>query len=454
MPRLLLVITLWLLGGTAILPAAETARYVFLFIGDGMGPAQVAAATAALPVFAPTRQELFMTGLPVHGTCTTHSANAAITDSAAAGTALACGVKTTNGTIAMDRTGAIPLPSIAEQAKAAGRRVGIISSVSIDHATPACFYAHGASRNDYWDIAQQLAPSGFDFFGGGGFWGALPDKRREREDPLAMTLAANYRLVQATAELANLTPGAGRILAIHPRTSTRDASMPWVLESLPGEPTLADFTAAGISALDGPAGFFLMVEGGKIDWACHANDLASCVTETLAFDDAIGVACTFAANHPGETLIVVTADHETGGLAPLADTAPRMEPLRAQILAKDAARERVAVASAGAADPLAAVLPVLREIFGLTELDPTDLEALRQAATAPAGERHLVVTATALRILSTRAGWTWSSLDHTATPVPLYAAGVSAERFRGEHDNTDLARLLSEMMGLPAPTTP
>ena len=266
-------------------------------------------------------QLLNMSKLSVQGMCTTFPWNSYITDSAPAATALATGKKTAEGVISMDPTKTVPYTTIAEQAKAAGMKVGIVSSVSIDHATPACFYAHEPLRGNYHNIGHQTYASGFDFFGGGGFKavdGALGNV-------LTAAQGAGYVIADTKAEIDALQPGK-KAIAINPVLDDlkNDKALFYDIDranTVANDPaqadnhlTLAQFTSRAISLLEKGKGFFLMVEGGKVDWACHANDARTTFDDMVAFDDAIGVALEFMYRHPWDTLIVVTGDHETGGL--------------------------------------------------------------------------------------------------------------------------------------------
>jgi alkaline phosphatase len=315
-------------GGTTARYWPKTrAKYVFLFIGDAMASVQVLAAEAYLANKiahddvggSPKAQLLEMSKLPVQGMASTFPWNSLITDSAPAATALATGMKTADGVIAMDPTKTQDYTTIAEAAKATGAKVCVVSSVSIDHATPAAFYAHEPSRNNYHYIGHDLVASGFDYFGGGGFLD--PDGTRSgvtsRGNVVQAAIAAGYAVADDRAEFDAMARGK-RAIAVNPvldgskalyyeidRVKANDAS---------SHISLAEFTRKGIELLKNPRGFFMMVEGGKIDWSCHANDARTSIDDTIAFDDAVKVAIDFMRRHPGETLIVVTGDHETGGL--------------------------------------------------------------------------------------------------------------------------------------------
>ena len=287
-------------------------RFVFLFIGDGMGKAHVEASIIDQAERGAPEGSVFEV-FPVEGETATNNALGGTTDSAAAATALATGSKTLNGKINVNPLGKILQPTISRLSASAGRRVGVVSSVPLNHATPSAFYAFSDSRSDYYDIALQMLTSGFDYFGGGGILdprgegGTKPDIRDE-------AAKKGYRVLESRTELQALGSGDGRVIAFADPLDS-DLSIPFLVDRSAGGQSLSDFVAAGIRILDNPQGFFLMVEGGKVDWASHDNDGPRMLGEMRDFDAAIRTALAFLKERPGETLVVVTADHETGGLS-------------------------------------------------------------------------------------------------------------------------------------------
>ena len=294
--------------------AADTpspVKYVFLFIGDGLSLPQRMVTEDYRQIV--EGKGLLINSLETQGFSTTFAANQLITDSAASGTAIACGSKTNVGWLGLDAQGN-RLESIATVAKKNGRKVGILSSVSLDHATPAAFYAHNASRGNTYDIALEIFDSGFDLFAGGGFLNADGKNVADAKGNIFDIAKEKGWVVSRTKEeFNNLKPTDKPVLAITPRFSD-GFSIPYSIDMNDDDLTLADFTAKAIELLDNDNGFFIMVEGGKIDWMCHANDAATTIHEVIGFDDAVKVAYDFAQKHPDETLIVITGDHETGGL--------------------------------------------------------------------------------------------------------------------------------------------
>lgn len=272
------------------------AKNVIFLIGDGMGSAQVYAAITA------SNKPLNIERMQSTGFQKTYSANAYITDSGAAGTALATGTKTNNGAIGVDPKGNV-LKSILEIAEENGLSTGLVASASVTHATPASFIAHQGSRGSYEDIASDFLQTDIDLFIGGGLNHFT--KRTDGKD-LTETLRANGYAVETTLDgvlKSNASKLAGLIYDDQPPYRLKGRG-----DMLPAT------TAKAIEILSkNKKGFFLMVEGSQIDWAGHANAADTLIDETLDFDRAIGVALDFAAKNK-RTLVVVTGDHETGGV--------------------------------------------------------------------------------------------------------------------------------------------
>ena len=213
----------------------------------------------------------------------------------------------------MDESKTIPYETIAEKLKEQkDYKIGVITSVNLNHATPAAFYAHQPSRNNYYAIGLELVESGFDYFAGG----ALLDptgSEKDQKDIYAVARDAGYQVIKTQEEAAELTAADGKAILIGERLADSD-SLSYDNDRQVNEWALKDYVRKGIEVLDNDNGFFLMVEGGKIDWACHANDAGSTIADTLALGEAVEEALAFYQEHPAETLILVTGDHETGGL--------------------------------------------------------------------------------------------------------------------------------------------
>ena len=235
------------------------------------------------------------------GTETTHSANNSVTDSAAAGTALSSGYKTNNGYIGIDPQG-VPRATLLEAAQLAGKRTGIIATYPWAHATPAAFTAHNISRNNVAILSEQIFNQGLDVVLGVGF-GA-----KDYYGSVAEAESKGYTVTNDKYDLADVQPGT-KIWGNH-----YPSTIPFDIYLDADQPTLAEMTAAAIRALDGSdEGFFLMVEGSKVDSGGHNNNIVEAVSEYIAFDEAFKVALDFAIEN-GNTVVIVAPDHDTGGL--------------------------------------------------------------------------------------------------------------------------------------------
>lgn len=451
---------------------SKEAKYVFFLIGDGMGLAQASAAEAYLSALEGKIgfHTLTLSTLPVQSFMTTFSADDFVTCSAASGTAFATGTKTLNGRLSIGKEVTDTLPTIAEKAKRAGKKVGIVTSVSLDHATPAVFYAHNESRRNYYDITMELPESGFDFFGGGGFL-SMRDENSTNE--ILKTFEKNgYSYINTKAGFDTIEAGDDRIIAVSPYLDEA-RSIPYAIDQTGDEITLAAFTRKAIELLDNEKGFFLMVEGGKIDWSCHSNDAGTTIKEIIDFDKVVSAALEFYEKHQDETLILVFADHETGGMSLGTNDMDHalayglIDYQKTSIDAFTGVLNEYREAHAGISPDFNEVLPILSEYFGFgkegMELSEPELEQLKNAFKASmgieneGGEADMVTTiygnkdplaVTASKMLASRAGIGWTTFSHSALPVPVRVIGVGAERFSGYLDNTDLPVITMELMGL------
>lgn len=299
----------------AVTTFVNAQKYVFLFIGDGMGQSDVDLYEAYLAE--KDGKEGFVQSniskIPLLSMCTTHCKNRRITDSGAAGSAIACGQKFNVGEIAYSETGNQP-KSIAKVAKGKGMKVGIISTAPMNHATPASFYANQPTRKNYYQIGLQLAESNFDFFGGGGLLKQTGNKKDEK-DLMTIYQESGYLTFTSLKAIASMKSHNNKVIFTN-ETLDRDASIPYKIdrEDAPNN-SLAEIVETAIVHLDNPKGFFMMVEGGKIDYAAHDNDAGSIIGEMEDFDNAIAEAYKFYLQHKNETMIIITADHETGGVS-------------------------------------------------------------------------------------------------------------------------------------------
>jgi alkaline phosphatase len=282
--------------------AAEASPAVILLIGDGMG---LSILTAAMYN---STTPLAMQQMPVVGFHKTHSSSDLVTDSAAGATAFACGIKTYNNSIGMGPD-TMPCYSLLEASIAHGLATGLVATSSIVHATPAAFYAHEPLRTSNEAIALALVESGVDIFIGGGK--RYFDRREEDDRNLIAELTFKGYVIRDYFDhsLDKLTIDPARKFAFF----TADSQPVSVSQ---GRSYLSYATRLSMEYLDrrNPKGFFLLVEGSQIDWANHAKEGRLAVQETLDFDRAVGEALEFARKR-GNTLVLVTADHETGGVS-------------------------------------------------------------------------------------------------------------------------------------------
>lgn len=461
---------------------AKTPKYVFLFIGDGMSYPQFQAASDYLGAVADTNGDGKLDGnvplnfmaFPVAGSAVTYDSTSFCPDSASTATSISTGHKTYSGTINMDETATVAYESIAEQLKAQlGWKIGVVSSVNLNHATPAAFYAHQASRGNYYEIGQELVASGFDYFAGGGLLkptGADKDKTSLYD----LAAQAGYDVVMTQAEAEQVT--AGPVLIIDQHLADSDA-LSYENDRADGAWALSDYVEKGIQVLDNEKGFFLMVEGGKIDWACHANDAGSTIADTIALADAVDEAIAFAKSHPDETLILVTGDHETGGLTigyAGTDYDTFLTNLTNQKISYAKFDSDYVAKYKEQGTSFEDVMTDVTALFGLKaqgaeddKLVLTDYELDRlksayeatmdpdRAAADPASQAEYVLygtyeplSVTITHLLNNKSGIDFASYAHTGLPVAVFAQGAGEELFGGFYDNTQIYHKLADLLGV------
>ena len=426
---------------------AQTPKYVFLFIGDGMGFNQVYATHMYNEAFGAEDVNFF--GFPEFRLVTSFSASSLVTDSSAAGTALASGVKTGNGMLGVypDKT---PVVTISELAKSKGFAAGVVTSVGINHATPASFYGKAESRNMYDLISGQLIESDLDFAAGAAF---LVKDKDKYSNAYWIDEAKKAGITVFEGKNA-YKPTKGRVIYLE---NVGEESLAYAIDRKEGRVALADFTAAAIDHLYAASkkGFFLMVEGGKIDYACHATDAATAVKEVNDMAESVQLALDFAAKHPKETLIIVTADHETGGLtigAGKYEFSPKY--LECQKCSKDVLTAHLnALAKQEEIVSWGSVKEVLRQDLGfwdsvklsprfekqLTQLyKETYLDGLNDEEKNLYSSNAKLASAAVEYLDGHRAQAKYSFGSHSGTPVPMWAYGASAVSFRDCKDNTDI----------------
>lgn len=445
-------------------------KYIFYFIGDGMGANQVLGAEmyrSAVQGEPLGRVQTLMTTFPYSGSASSHSASNGITDSAAAGTCLATGKKTKNGMLGMgpDST---RLTTIAEELKAEGWGIGIMTTVAIDHATPAAFYAHVVKRSKYYEIGKQLSESGFDFFGGAGFHHPQGKKDHEPVNLYRLAEERGYTVVHGMEELSEIPESRytdiSKMILVQKdddQGAKHGSNLPYAIDRKEGDLSLRQIVSTAIPFLAARhERFFMMVEGGMIDYACHGDDAATAFGEVWDMNEAMREAYAFYEQHPDETLIIVTADHETGGLAlGNSDYTLHLDALQHQQcsawvlsdlfvqLFKD--KKKVSWDD---------VKEIYREQLGFwdkVEIRADEERALKTLykntrAKKSHDTKTLYKTINALgdagiALLNKKAHIGWTTRAHSAHVVPIFAIGAGAEVFSGWHDNTEIVPLIRKV---------
>lgn len=486
-------------------------KYVFLFIGDGMSYPQVQLTNYFLSasqgqdgktapvdgedkVILNSKNNLAMMDFSIAGSAQTYDSTSFAPDSASTATSIATGNKTWSGSINVSEDFSQEYETIAEKLKEQkGYKIGVLSTVNLNHATPAAFYAHQASRNSYYEIGLEMIESGFDYFAGGGLK-QTTGADKDQEDLYELAEKAGYKVIRTQAGAEALTAADGKAVVIDEHLADSDA-MSYELDRAESEWALADYVEKGIEVLDNENGFFMMVEGGKIDWACHANDAASTITDTIALDNAVSEAVEFYNEHPDETLIIVTGDHETGGLTigyAGTDYDTFLRNFENQKISYAKYDSDYVTGYKENKTDFDTVMKDITELFGLTAPSDTSAEAAQQKDSADLhpesddtgalemtayeyallkdayettmartgeeesfGQEEYIkygsyepLTVTITHILNNKSGISFSSYAHTGLPVEVLVEGIGAETFDGFYDNTDIYNKMAALLGV------
>ena len=493
-----------------IAETADAPKYVFLFIGDGMSYPQIQLTNYFLnasqdmnkgtatvkdeeKTILDSKNQLVMMDFPVAGSAQTYDSTSFAPDSASTATSIATGYKTWSGSINVSENFQEKYETIAEKLKEQQNyKIGVVSSVNLNHATPAAFYAHQESRNNYYEIGLELIDSGFDYFAGGGLK-KTTGSEGDKEDLYVLAEKAGYNVIKTQAEAEKLTSEDGKAIIIDEHLADSDA-MAYEIDRQEGEWALADYVEKGIEVLDNDNGFFMMVEGGKIDWACHANDAASTITDTVALDNAVEKAVEFYNEHPDETLIIVTGDHETGGLTigfAGTDYDTFLKNFENQKISYAKYDEDYVKRYKENKTDFDTVMKDITELFGLqvpnganedtqqkdsadlhpesedkgalvmTEYEYEQLKSAYETTMARTGEEeefgqeeyikygsYEPLTVTITHILNNKSGINFGSYAHTGLPVEVLVQGAGAEKFDGYYDNTDIYNTMAELLNV------
>lgn len=446
---------------TVLATTAGTPRYIFYFIGDGMGMGPVMAAETYNRMALGNPNTLYMTGMPWGGSAQTYSASSPVTDSAAAGTALSTGSKTRNSMLGMgpDTTNVY---SIAADLHAAGYGIGIVTDCAADDATPGAFYAHASNRAMYHKIGLDAALSYVSFLSGASLRGDKDKetgKQTDLYDILKQEGVKIYRGADGAAQIKRSSTG--RIMLLNPLDYGNPSELGYETDH-PGSDGIGLTLSLSMDACmahlerNSPDKFFMMVEGGLIDHALHGNDGGTAIRQVLAFDALIGRALEFYKKHPDETLIVVTADHDTGGMT----VGSKHSGYNAFMQYIDAQRQSKAAFSDYCVDLLRdgktatwqemqAYLTANLGLWDTVKLTDKQTDELQKAFDitfvhhAGTDEKGLYKTSNAFatavyKIFNDCAGIGFVTTSHTGNPVPVFAIGDGADAFARMQNNTEI----------------
>ena len=473
---------------TAPATGKGTPKYVFVFIGDGMSYPQIQSAAyytgkdaagivdvikkSENPSDSPEMKALSFYQFPVAGSASTYDATSFAPDSASTATSIFTGYKTHSSSINVDITKKIKYRTIAEQLRDQKKyKIGVISTVNLNHATPAATYAHQASRKSNYPIGQELVSSNFEYFAGGALMDPQ-DKNKDKTSIYDLAKNAGYKVCFDQKSAAALKNG-DKALVIAETLADSD-SMSYDNDRKEGEWALRDYVRKGIEVLDNKTGFFMMVEGGKVDWACHANDARSSIADTLALSEAVEEAISFYNKHPKETLILVTADHETGGLTiGYAGTDYNLffRTLDNQKISYAKFDSDYVSAYKKNGTSFEAVMKDVEKLFGLkmpgadgsnkngglvlTDYELSRIKTAYEKTIKNDKNRSQMeydiygtyepLTITITHILNAKSGLGWTSNSHTGLPVPVFALGAGQEEFKGFYDNTEIYKKLAKL---------
>ena len=465
-----------------------TPKYVFVFIGDGMSYPQIQSSAyfigkdaagivdevknSSNPSDSPVGGLLSFMKFPVAGSAQTYDATSFAPDSASTATSIFTGKKTHSSSINVDISKKVKYRTIAEQLRDQKKwKIGVLSTVNLNHATPAATYAHQASRKSNYPIGLELVASNFDYFAGGALMDP-EDKKGDKESIYSLAQKAGYKVCFTQNEASSLKNGDKAIVLSE--ILADENAMNYDNDRADGEWSLRDYVKKGIEVLDNKNGFFMMVEGGKIDWACHANDARSTIADTLALSEAVKEAVDFYNKHPKETLILVTADHETGGLTiGFAGTDYNLffNTLKSQKISYAKFDSDYVSSYKKNKTSFDDVMKDVTELFGLkvpgsdgknnngglvlTDYEYSRIKKAYEKTLSPSKKAtqeeyelygtYEPLTVTITHVLNNKSGIGFTSYSHTGLPVPVFALGAGQYEFEGYYDNTDIYKKLAAL---------
>ncbi len=456
-----------LIAIVAFVSCTPNPKYIFYFIGDGMsfnhilGTEQYYAEVEGKSEV----ERLNFSTFETRNFVTNYSASHPVTDSAAAGTALATGRKTANSYIGVDVEGN-ELRNLTDVATESGYMVGLVTNVGINHATPSAFYGHTSDRYGFPKLVDDYIASDVAFIAGSTVMDTESGPQDGERKPVSTSeLAERIRNagIELTVDIEKAAKMEGSRVALV-ANDKKNKHVPYVIDREEGDVhTLLNHTKAAIEYLSREAkdGFFLMVEGGKLDYAAHEQDAVTTFFEVREFAEAVDLALAFAEKHPEETLIIVTADHETGGMSLGWDNYEvRMNMLTGQkVSALQVTKMMQQMRAEGKRDwkeykqllsdnlGLWSVVPVTKEEEQLLKDDFYDIFLKYGPMVDGLYNKNEYIVYHAVQILNRHASIDWTSMYHTGLYTPIYANGVGESRFLECRDQTDIPKVIANLMG-------
>lgn len=439
----------------AVYASAASPKYIFYFIGDGMGMGPVMAAATYNRVVLGNKDMPLMMNFPVVSQAMTYSASSPITDSAASGTALSTSYKTKNLMLGMNPD-TVAVYSMAEVLKENGFGVGVVTTGAVDDATPGAFYAHVPNRNMFEKINRQFVDSKIDFLAGSAMRG-LKNSKGEDTGVTKLYDDNNISVAHGLDELINIDVNKGKIVLLG-KNPFQSGNNGYIIDSIPGMLTLPQMTQACLSYLEktSPDHFFMMVENGNIDHSLHGNDGGTAIAEVFELNNALKIAYDFYLAHPEETLIIVTADHDTGGMT-VGNGAngytAHFDYLKTQKISKEMFSDYCkSIIKSKRVYTWPEMENYLKENLGFwtnVPLHDNQTEMLKSQFDKTFEDRNSkdektlyndfnAFASDVFNILSTNSAIGWTSYSHTGNPVPVYAIGAGSDEFTRIANNSDI----------------
>lgn len=441
---------------------AASPKYIFYFIGDGMGLGHIMITEAYNRTVLNNDEHLTMLQFPVTSMATSYSANRHITDSSAAGTALSTGNKTNNYMLGVTPD-SVPVFSIAKALKDNGYGVGIATTVTLNDATPAAFYGHAPNRKLYYEIGKGIIGSNYEFFAAYNLI-SKNNNKGEKTDLYERIEKDGYKIVKGKDEYEKVKNHNKIILLNKPN---RAGHCGYTVDSLGDEhfnvPYLTQ-TCMNHLQKNSPEKFFMMIEGGNIDWIAHAND-PGVVKSILDFDEGIKIAYDFYKKHPDETLIIVTADHNTGGMTfgvrgNKRVTLKNLDYQKVSIsmfqeYCKDLQKKSKEITW----DDMKIYLKENLGLYGAIEVDKKDDKLIQESFNKTFNKKDVEDVKTlyttynnfiadVFNVFNRYTGIGWTTTGHTGDFTPVFAIGVGAEEFNGLNNNIDLPKKIAKIAGV------